>query len=136
MCVCVCVSDFPFSLGKKGWATVAPYLVKMGNDSLRQNCADSLSSCPDAVTGVTGCWIVSLSRVRACAAGRRFLFFFLFLLITFHVVFVAVVIIDDYPRTRRRSRLIRSDHRATESKEKVPEKREADDRHKGFLLPA
>lgn len=61
---------FVLPLARKGWSTVAPYLVETGTTA----CAGTaqilpcslLSSCPDAVTGVAGCWIVSLSRARAC----------------------------------------------------------------------
>jgi len=52
---------------KKGVVHGGAVSGQNANDSLRWNRADPLlSSCPDAVTGVAGCWIVSLSRARVC----------------------------------------------------------------------
>lgn len=130
-----------------------------GNDTACAGTAQILlSSCPDAVTGVAGCWIVSLSRARAC---RREALPFLLPLPPNHVLRRRRRR-RCRPRRRRRRRRLRRRHRhhhhhhhhhhyhhhrrscsitasrsltRLDRQEKTPEKRKADDGREGFLLP-
>lgn len=107
---------FFFSLGETGgprWRRVwSKRERKLAPEPRRSSL---LSSCPDAVTGVAGCWIVSLSRARAC---RREALPFLLPLSPNHVSHVALAVDDvagvvviaivaavgDHSRSQRRAR--------------------------------
>lgn len=76
---------------------VAPRSVKIRTNACAGTAQIVLSSCPDAVTGVAGCWIVSLSRARAC---RREVLPFL-LPLPPNLVLLVACIVDNTPWTSR-----------------------------------
>lgn len=81
---------------------VAPRSVKIRTNACAGTAQIVLSSCPDAVTGVAGCWIVSLSRARAC---RREVLPFLLPLPPNLVLFVVCIV--DVRRRRHDSSMLR-----------------------------
>lgn len=92
---------------------MAPLSVKIRTNGCAGTAQIVLSSCPDAVTGVAGCWIVSLSRARAC---RREVLPFLLPLPSNLVVLVACIGRRTTPWTSRffdAAEIVRLSHRFT-----------------------